>query len=676
MLSFKFGILFEIFYGVKSYLDKLIKQLSYFFLSLGLLILFFSTSNSLTNSSGSPSGFTGSPGDDLQSCTSCHGISSTQTPLPYSLSINTDIVEYYVPGDMYHITIDVLGPGIDKFGFQTCFENEEGEKVGEIILSDSLQTQLISSGNYITHTSNGVDGLGFKSWDFYWEAPINVQGEISVYTSVLLSGNNIVGVDDYVLSTSQSFSQPILGCLDSEASNFNEQANIDDASCLYESFSSASFLSLSYDSLIINGDILDQELEVNFTIYNNSDSDLDVYVLRNILTDNVPENWFCWDLCYLPNTDISSYSSVIPAGSYSNEFSAHLVPQMSGGFYDIEYCFFSDMNYSDSICATVHYVVEGDIPGCTNLNALNYDDNANVDNGACVLYPMPDWDFSFTSSTSHSILISTDTEIEINDESINSGDFIGLFYETSEGFVCVAYHEWQNQNVNFIAPYYADVFEADFFIDTGFVWKIWDASSGIVWPMEVSYNPNFSSSGWFEENGQSGLLSMHNINPITLQQIDLPIGWSMFSSHIITEDMDVITFIEPISDNVIIVKNGQGAAYLVEYQFNAIGDLEVGQGYIVKTTQACNIAVEGVFAKGELHPILLESGWNMIGYLREDPEPVEVIFNDLVTQGAIRLVKDYEGNIYLPEWTFNAIGNMEPGRGYQVKTFNECVLQY
>ena len=99
------------------------------------MILFFSTSNSLTHSAGSPSGFTGSPGDNLKSCTSCHGVSSSETPLPYSLSITTDIVDYYVPGDMYHITIDVSGPGIDKFGFQACFENEEGEKVGEIILA-------------------------------------------------------------------------------------------------------------------------------------------------------------------------------------------------------------------------------------------------------------------------------------------------------------------------------------------------------------------------------------------------------------------------------------------------------------------------------------------------------------------------------------------------------------
>ena len=645
-------------------------------LGFGLLIVFISTSNSSSHSAGSLPGYTGSPGDDLNTCVSCHGVNSTESLMPYSLSLFSDIGEYYIPGDLYYFTIDVSGAGIDEFGFQTCFENEEGEKVGEIILADSIQTQLISSGNYITHTSYGVNGLNSKSWNFYWKAPLTVQGQISVYTSVLLSSNIVDGIDDYVLSTSQSFLEPKLGCLDPEASNFDPQATTDDASCLYELFSSSSSISISYNSLTVYGDVLDQELEVNFTVHNNSDSIIDVYVLKNIITNNVPENWFCWDLCYLPNSDVSSYGSEIQAGSYSNEFSAHLTPEMYGGFYDIEYCFFTDLNYSDSICATVHYVVEGDIPGCTNVNALNFDNVANVDNGACVLYPMPDWDVSFSSETTHSIVISTDTEIEINNESISIGDFIGLFYETEEGYVCVAYYQWQNQNINFIAPDYSDILEEGFVTDSGFVWKVWDASSGTVWPMEVSYNPNFSSTGWFEENGQSGLLSMHNLNPITMQHIYFPLGWSMFSSHIITEDMDLVSFIEPISDNVIIVKNAEGSAYLVEYQFNAIGDLEVGQGYVVKTTQACNTSVEGIFAKGEMNPILLESGWNMIGYLREESESVEVIFSDLVSQDAVRLVKDYEGNIYLPEWSFNAVGSMEPGRGYQVKTFQECVLQY
>ena len=189
----------------------MIKQLSYLFLSFGLLIVFFSTSNSLTNSAGAPSGYTGSPGDNLSTCVSCHGVNTTQNLMPYSLNLISDIDEYYMPGHLYNFTIDVSGVGIDKFGFQTCFENEEGQKVGEIILADSIQTQLISNGNYITHTSNGVDGIDSKSWSFYWQAPQNIPGEISVYTSCLISGNSIVGVNDHVLSTSKSFLAPVLG---------------------------------------------------------------------------------------------------------------------------------------------------------------------------------------------------------------------------------------------------------------------------------------------------------------------------------------------------------------------------------------------------------------------------------------------------------------------------------
>ena len=294
----------------------------------------------------------------------------------------------------------------------------------------------------------------------------------------------------------------------------------------------------------------------------------------------MPVNWFCWDLCYLPNTDVSSYSSQILAGSYSNEFSAHLVPDISGGFYDIEYCFFSDLIIVIVFVKLYTMLLKVIFLGVQISNALNFDDVANVDNGTCVLYPMPDWDFSFNSLTTHSIVISSDAEIEINNEPISSGDLIGLFYKTQEGYVCVGYHEWLNQNINFIAPNYADISEEYFILDSSFVWKVWDASSGIVWPMEVSYNPNFSSFGWFEENGQSGLLSMNNLNPITVQQIEFPSGWSIFSSHILLDNMDVVNFFEPIIDDVIIVKNGDGAAYLVEYQFNAIGDLEVGQGYI------------------------------------------------------------------------------------------------
>ena len=41
---------------------------------------------------------------------------------------------------------------------------------------------------------------------------------------------------------------------------------------------------------------------------------------------------------------------------------------------------------------------------------------------------------------------------------------------------------------------------------------------------------------------------------------------------------------------------------------------------------------------------------------------------------AVIIVKDYNGNAYLPSWNYNAIGNAIPGQGYQIKTNSSVVL--
>ena len=636
----------------------------------------FSNSNSFTNSGGAPAGYTGSPGDEQMTCMSCHGANTLSLVTPATLIINSDIEEFYVPDELSYFTISVTGVGVQQFGFQACFENEQGEKVGEIILVDPIQTQVIASGDYITHTSSGTTGMGAKTWGFYWKAPLTLQGEITLHTSVLLSNNNGVNIDDHVLFTSQSYSEPILGCIDDNALNFDEQASTDDGSCFFSAASFESSLSITYDSLTIHGTTFDEELEVSLNIHNNSDSDITVFASRNILSENAPTNWFCWDLCYFPTTDVSTFGVEIPAVSYTNEFSGHLVPSIYGGSYDIEYCFYSEMDYSDSICTTVHYVVEGEIPGCMDINAVNFSYDANYDDGSCLLYPQPNWGFSGNEDLSHSIVISVDTEIEINGESISNGDWIGVFYESEQGLVCASYTDWQGENVTIFAPGYDAVFAEGFSPSSELVWQVWDASTGVIWPMEVLYSSNFSDQGWFVENGQSSLLSMSNINPITEQTLEFPEGWSIFSSYMITGDMNIITTLESVVDHLIIVKNNEGFAYLIEYQFNAIGDLEIGQGYLVKTIQECTVTLEGAFAKAELYPVELQQGWNMIGYLKVEAELAEVVFADLVDQDAIQIVKDYQGSVYIPEWNFNGIGNLEPGKGYQVKTSQEAVLQY
>lgn len=641
---------------------------SYFILSLIFLSLFSINSTQVyTNSNGAPEGYSGSVGNELNTCISCHNINPMGNSPSQNLTINSTIEEYYIPGQTYYFTISVTGTGVNEFGFQACIENSMGDKMGTLTLVDPSQTQLISSGDYITHTASGTTGLGAKTWGFYWQAPTSMQDEVIVYVSALLSNNNGQTTGDKVLSTSQSYFQATMGCTDSLALNYNAFATTNDASCFYN-LSTTSSLSISYDSLTIIGNTFDDELICNLNVHNNSDTNQIVYVSRNILSDNVPLNWFCWDACFLPTTDVSPIAIDIAPNSYTSEFSAHLAPGLYGGDYLIEYCFYTESNLEDSLCTTVNYIVEGDIPGCMDINALNYNELSNLDDGSCILYPQPNWEFSDTLDFTHDVLLTLETDIQINNSPIAEGDWIGVFYESSDGLICAGYTEWTAQNINISVDGSEE--------GLAFIWQIWDASEGVSWPMEVTYSENFEDSGFFVAEGQSAIASMYNVNPITEQNLLFPSGWSLFSTYMITEDMNIMTVLEPIVDDLIIVKDNEGNAYLVEYQFNALGNLQAGQGYLLKTTQASSLTLQGAYAKPDLHPIQLQEGWNMIGYLYEEPLLAEDVFEELVDLEVIQIVKDYMGNAYIPEWYFNGIGEMMPGNGYQVKTFEAAVLQY
>ena len=48
----------------------------------------------------------------------------------------------------------------------------------------------------------------------------------------------------------------------------------------------------------------------------------------------------------------------------------------------------------------------------------------------------------------------------------------------------------------------------------------------------------------------------------------------------------------------------------------------------------------------------------------------------MLISGSLVIVKDSEGNAYLPEWAFNGIGDMFSGKAYQIKTNEAYTLIY
>jgi hypothetical protein len=139
-------------------------------------------------------------------------------------------------------------------------------------------------------------------------------------------------------------------------------------------------------------------------------------------------------------------------------------------------------------------------------------------------------------------------------------------------------------------------------------------------------------------------------------------------------DMAFDAVVSSIVDNVTIAKDFNGSAYLPEYSFNGIQNMQVGQGYQIKTDTIVTLTVEGSYNAPEANPIELVQGWNMMGYLRLQPADASLVLADLTTDTIIQIAKDYNGYAFLPEYDFNGIGNFEAGRGYQVKTTEAATL--
>ena len=170
---------------------------------IAIAILFY-PQQSISLSTGSPGGKTGSPIDGVD-CMQCHGVLSTSTT---TSNITSNIPPSgYVPGNIYNITAVHNGAGFgDPTGFEiTCEENTSNTKTGIFFITNSNTTQLVNNGSAVTHTTAGNS---FMTWSFDWEAPLSGTGNVTFYGAFIEAGYPIgLNQGDYFSSTTLSASE-------------------------------------------------------------------------------------------------------------------------------------------------------------------------------------------------------------------------------------------------------------------------------------------------------------------------------------------------------------------------------------------------------------------------------------------------------------------------------------
>ena len=317
------------------------------------------------------------------------------------------------------------------------------------------------------------------------------------------------------------------------------------------------------------------------------------------------------------------------------------------------------------------------IDGCIDETALNYNPEANQDNGTCEYVVVPDF-FSYElTGANHTLVLPEDMGFTILNMPISNSDIIGVFFSDENGNeYCAGYQIWYGTTCSIaVQGDDATTTEIDGLQEGGdFTLKVWDQSENISYYTAVQYSLTMPNQGSYTSNGISAITNGYALPPTTSQTINLEEGWSIFSTFLQLENMDVALALNPITENIIIVKDFQGAAYLADWGFNGIGDLVYGSGYQIKLSQPSILVLTGEYNAPEEAQINLAIGWSLFGYLRTQAAECMAVLESINTD--IEIVKDAHGLAFLPEWGFNGIGNLKPGEGYQIKMNSAQILQF
>jgi hypothetical protein len=250
-----------------------------------------------------------------------------------------------------------------------------------------------------------------------------------------------------------------------------------------------------------------------------------------------------------------------------------------------------------------------------------------------------DWAVTVTDAN-HTIMIPGDVLVGLADGNVLSNANVGVFFTNSNGDLqCAGYTEINGETAQIAAM--ADDSQTDevdgLTAGEAFVWMIADCN-GNVFAATAEYSSGPDS---YSTNSVTAVASITEVpaGP-SCQTLDIPSGWSMFSTYMIAADMDLANVLAPIVDNLIIAKNNAGAAYLVEWEFNGVGDLVVGQGYQIKTDAAVTLEICGDYAFPEDNAIDITAGWNMVGYLRTEGADAAAVLGDINTSGNLIIAKD------------------------------------
>ena len=370
-----------------------------------------------------------------------------------------------------------------------------------------------------------------------------------------------------------SVAEDVLGCMDSAADNFDAAANVN-SGCLY-----TGCMDLWADNYDVNANIDDG------TCYLNG------------CTSNWADN-------YNINATINDGSCELTACPYS---------------YYFEY----DSNYTNadiSMCTT--FIIEG----CTNIDAQNYNSEANLDDGTCIIIGCMQQDaYNYNPEAN-----------------IDGGNciYFGCTSPIADNFNPIATND---DGLCIIGGCMLSVFsnynpQATY--DNG-------SCSFSVYGCTDVISCNYNSEATEDDGSCLTAQEYYDCEGNCLSDSD---------SDGVCDELEIVGCQDILSMNYDSLATDSGPCDISWYEYQQMVSTQI---------DSLELEIENNIYASIIIDLL--PGWNMIGYTLPFAQDVTATLASIVEQ--VEIVKNNEADVYWPEFGFNGIGDFIPGQGYQIRMF-------
>ncbi|MBN2776746.1 MAG: hypothetical protein JXR36_03845, partial [Bacteroidales bacterium] len=179
-----------------------------------------------------------------------------------------------------------------------------------------------------------------------------------------------------------------------------------------------------------------------------------------------------------------------------------------------------------------------------------------------------------------------------------------------------------------------------------------------------------------DSTSEMGVFSTFQKQTQICDKIYFESGWNLFSSPVNLDSADMKLNFKSLIENGSLIKIQDEEGWSLENigifggWTNNIGIIDPSEGYKIKLTQTDSVEFCGT-AVNYPYPIVLNTGWNIMGYPSVDTINAMDVIEQLIENETLIKVQNEKGQSLEDLGDFggwqNFIGNMDPGEAYKIK---------